>query len=102
MPRDLDRRKEKVKSFASRLERMAAGHAKERVRALRLMTVSAFSSGKILDTLEGEIETLEQENGIEIADGAGRITLFYFKASQIDKRLVALEQSSNSHEGDQN
>lgn len=64
---DLDRRREKLKGLASRLEQIASGNAKERVRSLRRLSVSAFSSGRIIDGLVREIEILERENGIELS-----------------------------------
>ena len=91
---DLDRRREKLKGPASRLEQIASGNAKERMRSLRRLSVSAFSSGRIIDGLVREIEILERENGIELSKESCNPSLFFLKAKQIDRRLAALEHEA--------
>ena len=92
---DLDRRRDRLKGFASSLEQIVSGNARERGRSLRRLSVSAFASHRILDGLEREIAMLEQDNGIDVLDSAKSISLFFRKAKQIDRRLAVLEQKGD-------
>ena len=89
---DMERKRRALADLLVRLEPMADHSRRLRLSSLRRLSESLFYAYQLMAALDLEIGYVEQEKGVETAEGGGRFSLRAFKRlSNLVSRVEALE-----------